>query len=151
MKLGLGTVRAPIPTENLDNIRLFVGIVALDVPLLNIGGILVKRKNKITFFILLLVEFIFFYRKGFVMSEMFFFLWFVIFGTFFAFRFIGGNSSLMGIGGGQKFLAAKMAESMYVKDKGYNANKKDLALDIIFVLLAVINLILSFLSYYISR
>ncbi len=85
------------------------------------------------------------------MSEMFFFLWFVIFGTFFAFRFIGGNSDLAGIGGGQKFLAAKMAESMYVKDKGYNTNKKDLALDLIFALLAVINLILSFVSYYINK
>lgn len=44
-----------------------------------------------------------------------------------------------------------MAESMYVKDKGYNTNKKDLALDLIFALLAVINLILSFVSYYINK
>lgn len=85
------------------------------------------------------------------MSEMFFFLWFVIFGTFFAFRFIGGNSSLSGIGAGPRFLAGKMVESMYVKDKGYNTNKTDFALDIIFALLAVINLILSLVSYYIRR
>ncbi|NLC03541.1 MAG: hypothetical protein GX787_04585 [Tissierellia bacterium] len=109
-----------------------------------------KNKNKITFFILLLVEFVFFYRRGFEMSEMFFFLWFVIFGTFFGFRFIGGKSDLAGIGGGQKFLAAKMTESMYVKDKGYG-KKSDMALDLIFALLAIINLVLSLVSYYINR
>lgn len=111
----------------------------------------VKNKNRKTFFILLLVEFIFFYRNRFEMNEMFFFLWFFIFGTLFAFRFIGGGSSLGGIGAGPKFLTAKMIESMYVKNKEYKTNKNDLSFDLIFAVLAVINLILSLVSYYIGR
>jgi hypothetical protein len=111
----------------------------------------VKNKNRQLLFILLLVEFIFFYRNSFEMSEMFFFLWFFIFGTLFAFRFIGSGSSLGVIGAGPKFLTAKMIESMYVKYKGYKTNNNDFSLDLIFVILAVINLILSLVSYYMGR
>lgn len=118
---------------------------------LMIGGIFVKNTNRKTFFILLLVEFIFFYRNSFEMSEMFFFVWFFIFGTLFAFRFIGSGYNLGGMGGGSKFLTAKMIESMNVKDKEYRTNNNDLSLDIIFAVLAVINLILSIVSYYIGR
>ena len=118
---------------------------------LMIGGIFVKNKNRKTFFILLLVELIFFYKNRFEMSEMFFFVWFFIFGTLFAFRFIGSGYNLGGMGGGSKFLTAKMIESMNVKDKEYKTNNNDFSFDIIFAVLAVINLILSLVSYYIGR
>ena len=103
-----------------------------------------KKKNRVTFFILLLIEFIFFYRNGFQMSEMFFFVWFLLFGTFFAFRFIEGGTGLAGLGAGQRFLAAKMSESMNVEDKYSKYRNNDLSFDLIFALLAVvINFILS--------
>ena len=109
-----------------------------------------KNKNKVTFAVLLLIEFVFFYRNSFQMSEMFFFVWFLIFGTFFGFRFVGGDTGLAGLGGGSKYLAAKASESM-VEDKYSKYRQNDLSFDLIFALLAVLNFILSLVSYYIAR
>jgi hypothetical protein len=110
----------------------------------------VKKKNKITFLILILAEFIFFYRNELQMSEMFFFVWFLIFATFFGFRFIDGGTGLGGLGAGSKYFAAKVSESM-VEDKYSKYRNNDLSFDLIFALLAVLNLILSLASYYIAR
>ena len=110
-----------------------------------------EKKNRVTFFILLLIEFIFFYRNGFQMSEMFFFVWFLLFGTFFAFRFIEGGTGLGGLGAGSSYFAAKMSEAMNGKDKYSKYRNNDLTFDLIFALLASINFILSLVSYYISR
>ncbi len=110
-----------------------------------------KHKNKITLFVLMLIEFFFFYRNSFQMSEIFFFTWFAIFGTFFAFRFIGVGSSFGGMGANAKFMSAKYIESMSGIGKQNSTRNNDFALDLIFVLLAISNFILSIISYYVGR
>lgn len=114
-----------------------------------------KKASKSTLKILIpaiLIEMFFFYKRGFVMSEMFFFVWFVIFGTFFAFRWIGGSASPMGIGGrSDRFLAAKFSESMFPDKDADKYKESDFSMDLIFMFLAIANLVLSLVSYYIER
>ncbi len=113
-----------------------------------------KKAQKSTLKILVpavIIELYFFYKSGFVMSEMFFFVWFVIFGTFFAFRWIGGSASPMGIGGNARFLAAKFGESMFPDKDTDKFKESDFSMDLIFMFLAIANLVLSLVSYYIER
>jgi hypothetical protein len=113
-----------------------------------------KKTQKSTLKILvpaILIELYFFYQRGFVMSEMFFFVWFFIFGTFFAFRWIGGSASPMGIGGGSRFMAVKFSETMFQGETAEKVKNSDFSLDLIFLLLAITNLILSLIAYYIER
>ena len=84
-------------------------------------------------------------RDDFQMTEMFFFIWFVIFGTFFAFRFIGAGSSFGGMGANSRFMTPKYMESVHGKEKN-NTRNNDSALDLIFIVLAVANFILSIIS-----
>lgn len=114
-----------------------------------------KKSHRSTLKILVpavIIELYFFYRSGFGMSEMFFFVWFVVFGTFFAFRWIGGSASPMGIGGrSEKFLAVKFTESMFPDKNADKFKTSDFSMDLIFMFLAIANLGLSLLSYYIQR
>jgi len=82
---------------------------------------------------------------------MFFFVWFLVFGTFFAIRWIGGSASPMGFGGGGGFLAAKFGETMFQGETSKKVKNSDFALDLIFLFLAITNLILSLIAYYIER
>ncbi|HAE43871.1 MAG TPA: hypothetical protein DCG34_13310, partial [Clostridiales bacterium] len=99
-----------------------------------------------------LIELYFFYKNGFIMSELFFFVWFLIFGTFFSFRWMGGNASLMGIGGNSaRFLASKFSESMYPDNNADKFKGTYFSMDLIFVILAIVNLLLSFVAYYMAK
>jgi hypothetical protein len=111
----------------------------------------VKNKNKITLLVLVLIELFFFYRNGFQISEMFFFVWFLVFGAFFAFKFVGMGSNMGGIGADPKFLAASFTESLYTKGKYAKSRDNDFVFDLIFIVLALVNLALSLLAYYIGR
>jgi hypothetical protein len=119
------------------------------------GSEKMKKEHKRTLKILvpaIVIELYFLYRRGFVISESFFFIGFVVFGTFFAFRWIGGSASPMGIGGrSDKFLAAKFSETMFQGETSEKVKNSDFALDLIFLFLAVANLVLSLAAYYIER
>ena len=114
-----------------------------------------KKNLKSTLFVLIpaiLIEFYFFVKAGLKMSETFFFIWFVVFITLFSFRWVNGSASLMGIGGGSnRFLASKFSESMFNIADSEKSQKSDLGLDLVFLGIAIVNLLLSLLSYYISR
>lgn len=114
-----------------------------------------KKHLKSTLIVLvpaLLLELYFFYRSGFLMSEMFFFIWFLVFGVFFLFRWMGGSASPMGIGGNSaRFLASKFSESMYPDNNADKYKGTYFSMDLIFVILAIVNLLLSFVAYYMAK
>lgn len=114
-----------------------------------------KKHLKSTLFVLIpaiLVELYFFSKAGFNMSETFFFIWFVVFITLFSFRWVNGGASLMGIGGSSnRFLASKFSESMFNVPDAEKSKKSDLGLDPVFLGIAIANLLLSLLSYYMGR
>jgi hypothetical protein len=99
-----------------------------------------------------LIELYFFYKSGFVMSELFFFIWFLVFGVFFSFRWMGGRASPMGIGGNSaRFLASKFSESMYPDKNADTFKRSYFSMDLIFMILAIANLMLSFVAYYVAK
>lgn len=114
-----------------------------------------KKNLKSTLIVLIpsiLIELYFFMKAGFIMSEMFFFVWFLIFITMFSFRWVNGSASSMGIGGNSvRFLAIKFSESMFPGEDSQKIKKSDLGLDLVFLGIAIANLLLSLLSYYIGR
>ncbi len=114
-----------------------------------------RKASKSTLKVLIpaiLIELVYFYKSGFAISEMFFFVWFLIFGALFAFRWIGGSASPMGIGGNSaKFLAAKFSESMFPDKDADKFWKSDFSMDLIFLFLSIGNLALSLIGYYIER
>ncbi|HMM70549.1 MAG TPA: hypothetical protein PKD08_08660 [Gudongella oleilytica] len=58
----------------------------------------------------------------------------------------------MGIGGSSnRFLASKFSESMFTAADLENSKKSDLSLDLVFLGIAIANLLLSLLSYYKRR
>ena len=114
-----------------------------------------KKHLKSTLFVLIpaiLIELYFFMKTGFEMSEMFFFVWFLFFIALFSFRWVNGGASSMGIGGSSnRFLASKFSESMFPGEDSQKVKKSDLGLDLVFLGIAIANLLLSLLSYYIGR
>lgn len=114
-----------------------------------------KNNLKSTIFVFIpaiLIELYFYVKAGLKMSETFFFIWFVVFITLFSFRWVNGSASLMGIGGSSnRFLASKFSESMFNVADSEKAKKSDLGLDLVLLGIAIVNLLLSLLSYYISR
>jgi len=68
------------------------------------------------------------------------------------FRWVNGSANLMGIGGSSnRFLASKFSESMFNAADSENSKKSDLSLDLVFLGIAMPNLLLSLLSYYKRR
>lgn len=114
-----------------------------------------KKHIKSTLIVLVpavLIELYYFYKSGFVMSEFFFFVWFLIFGVLFLFRWMGGSASPMGIGGNSaRFLASKFSESMYPDKNADRFKQSYFSMDFIFMILAIANLLLSFVAYYIAK
>lgn len=114
-----------------------------------------KKHLKSTLFVLIpaiLVELYFFSKARFYMSEMFFFVWFLVFIALFSFRWVNGGASPMGIGGNSnRFLASKFAESMFPGEDSQKVKSSDWGLDFMFLGIAIANLLLSLLSYYIAR
>jgi hypothetical protein len=65
---------------------------------------------------------------------------------------VNGSASPMGIGGSStRFLAIKFSESMFPGEDSQKVKKSDLALDLVFLGIAIANLLLSLLSYYMVR
>lgn len=114
-----------------------------------------KKRLKSTLMVLvpaILIELYFFAKAGLKMNEMFFFVWFLIFTALFSFRWVNGSASPMGIGGSSiRFLAIKFSESMFPGEDSQKVKESDLGLDLVFLGIAITNLLLSLLSYYIGR
>ena len=99
---------------------------------------------------LIAVEMYFYFSRNSMNLELFFFIWAFIFGAFFLFRWVDGDTAILGPGRSDRetvhYLAGKAAETMFGSNKA-RRRRLPLGQDLVFLALCLVNVALTFMVY----